>query len=56
MFLLTAATRTAGVEAPAGAAGAPEENGEPPSGAGAGETATGAETAAAEEQGEGPRE
>lgn len=55
-FLPAAATRASGVEAPAGTAGAPEEDGEPPSGAGAGETAEGAETAAAEEQGEGTRE
>ena len=56
MFHPIAATGAPGVEAPAGAAGAPEEDGEPPSRARAGETAAGAETAAAEEQGEGTRE
>lgn len=56
MFLHAAATRASGFEAPAGAAGASEEDGEPPSGAGAGETAERTEAAAAEEQREGPRE
>lgn len=56
MFLPAAATRASGVEAPTGAAGASEEDGEPPSGAGAGEAAEGAEAAAAEEQGAGTRE
>lgn len=50
-FPPAAATGAPGAEAPAGAAGAPEEDGEPPSGAGAGEAAEGAETPAAEEQG-----
>lgn len=53
--LCAAATGAPGSEAPAGAAGAPEEDGEPPSGAGAGEAAAGAEAAAAQEQGAGPR-
>lgn len=55
-FLSVAAAGTPGTEAPAGAAGAPEEDGEPPHGAGAGETAEGAEAAAAEEQGARPGE
>lgn len=51
-----AAAGTPGTEASTGAAGAPEEDGEPPHGAGAGEAAEGAETATAKEQGEGTRE
>lgn len=51
-----AATGTPGIKASAGATGAPEEDGEPPHGAGAGEAAEGAETTAAQEQGERTRE
>lgn len=56
MFLPAAAAGAPGLEAPAGAAGAPEEDGEPPSGAGAGEAAARTEAPAAQEQGEGARE
>lgn len=55
VFLRAAATGAPGFEAPAGAAGTSEEDGEPPSGAGAGEAAERTEATAAEEQGEGPR-
>lgn len=51
-----AAAGTLGTEASAGATGAPEEDGEPPHGAGAGEAAEGAETPTAQEQGERTRE
>lgn len=54
-FFSAATTGAAGTEAPAGASGAPEEDGEPSSGAGAGEATEGAETAVVEEQGEGTR-
>ena len=52
----TAPAGSAGPEAPAGAAGAPEEDGAPPPGAGGGEAAAGAQAAAAQEQGAGPGE
>lgn len=55
-FPHAAAAGAPGAETSAGAAGAPEEDGEPPHGAGAGEAAEGAEAAAAEEQGAGPGE
>lgn len=51
-----AAAGDAGHEAPAGALGAPEETGAAPTGAGAGEAAPRAETAAAEKQRERERE